>query len=144
MSTGYSQSIISVKSQSSLTAYSCGSNLPHMNFGERLHKAREHARLTQEGLAKESGVKQGTISKIERGDADSSTFTVQLAIACGVRPEWLAMGKGEMVDGIYVEDPKAKAVLMAMERMPEYKKDVLVATSNTLAEQPEQGATGTK
>lgn len=69
-----------------------------MEFSERLRHARESAKLTQEQLAQKSGVKQGTISKIERGDADSSTFTVQLAIACGVRPEWLAIEDGPMID----------------------------------------------
>jgi transcriptional regulator with XRE-family HTH domain len=94
----YSQSIISVKSQSSLTRYSLGSTFISMEFSERLKLAREAAKLTQEQLAQKSGVKQGTISKIERGDADSSTFTVQLAIACKVRPEWLAMESGPMID----------------------------------------------
>lgn len=69
-----------------------------MNYCERLKAARDYAGLTQTGLAEKSGVKQGTISKIERGDTDSSTFTVQLAIACGVRPEWLAMGTEPMLD----------------------------------------------
>lgn len=117
MNAEYSQSIIDVKSQSSLTPYSCGSNLRQMNFGERLYKARGHAKLTQEGLAKESGVKQGTISKIERGDADSSTFTVQLAIACGVRPEWLAIEDGEMVDGLYVDDERIKRGVEMLEQL---------------------------
>lgn len=114
-----------------------------MNFGERLLKAREHAGLTQEMLAKKSGVKQGTISKIERGDTDSSTFTVQLSIACGVRPEWLAIEDGEMVDGLYVDDPKARAVLLAMKQMPEFKKDMLVQASHSLAE-PAEGTNGKK
>lgn len=144
MNQEYSQSIIPVKSQSSLTPYSMGSNFQNMEFGDRLRAAREAARLTQEELAKKSGVKQGTISKIERGDADSSTFTVQLAVACGVRPEWLAMESGEMTDGLYARDPKARAVLLAMEQMPEYKKDVLVATSNSLAEQPKPRNNGTQ
>lgn len=98
MHSEYSQSIIPVKSQSSLTHYSLGSSFKTMEFSERLRLAREAAKLTQEQLAQKSGVKQGTISKIERGDADSSTFTVQLAIACGVRPEWLAIGSGAMID----------------------------------------------
>jgi len=67
-----------------------------MRFSERLRLAREYAKLSQEELSTRAGVKQGTISKIERGDSESSTFTVHLALACGVRPEWLAMEVGEM------------------------------------------------
>lgn len=135
MRADYSQSSGRVKSQSSLTPYSRGSNFAAMEFGERLKAAREAAGLTQEELAKKSGVKQGTISKIERGDSDSSTFTVQLAIACGVRPEWLAMSEGEMrTEFSYAAlDEKERAVLAAMERMPDYKKDVIVTTSQALA-----------
>lgn len=69
-----------------------------MKFSERLRRAREHAGLTQEALAQRSGVKQGTISKIERGESESSTFVVQLAIACGVRCEWLAVETGKMLE----------------------------------------------
>ena len=80
-----------------------------MKFGDRLELARKSAKLTQEELAKKSGVQQGTISKIERGDADSSTFTVQLAIACGVRPEWLAIEDGSMTGSPFqVRQPEAK------------------------------------
>lgn len=134
MPADYSQSINHVKSQSSLTAYSRGSNLRQMNFGERLYKAREHAKLTQEELAKKSCVKQGTISKIERGDTDSSTFTVQLATACGVRPEWLAMEQGEMVDGLYVDDARIKRGVEILEQMKaEHRLDDALELLNSVA-----------
>lgn len=95
-----------------------------MKFSERLRLARETAKLTQEQLAVKSGVKQGTISKIERGDAESSTFTVQLAMACRVRPEWLAMEDGEMVDGLYVDDERIKRGVMILEQLKaEYRLD---------------------
>jgi transcriptional regulator with XRE-family HTH domain len=68
-----------------------------VNLNKRLQRAREHARLTQKALEGKSGVSQKTISKIERGDQGSSSALVQLATACGVRPEWLATGTGPMV-----------------------------------------------
>jgi len=49
--------------------------------------------LTQEELARASGVSQKTISKIERGDQAASSAVVQLARACGVTPDWLAEGR---------------------------------------------------
>ena len=81
-----------------------------------------------------SGVKQGTISKIERGDTDSSTFTVQLAIACGVRPEWLAVEDGPMIDEYRMAEQIASK-LEAKERARWYR------IGHSLAE-PEEGTNG--
>lgn len=88
---------------------------------------------------------QSNISALERDPkTKGSLHTVKLARACGVNPDWLAYEEGDMVAASYTEDPKARAVLMAMEQMPEYKKDMLVTASHSLAEQPAQSATGTK
>lgn len=69
-------------------------------LGERLKAAREHAGLTQQELESRTGVKQATISKIELGKSETTTFAVQLAVACGVRAEWLALGLGKMQEGL--------------------------------------------
>lgn len=66
-------------------------------FGERLHQARTHARLTQAQLVTAAGIAQGTLGELE-WTGDASMAVVRLAVACGVRPEWLAEGTGEMVD----------------------------------------------
>jgi len=72
-----------------------------MTYGERLRYARKGAGLTQEQLEEQSGVKQGTISKIERGDQDSSTYDLDLAHALKIKPWWLKTGEGPMrTDGI--------------------------------------------
>lgn len=63
-----------------------------MNYGKRLKSARKNKGLSQEALAKISGVKQGSISKIERGDQSSSTFDIELAEALGVHALWLKTG----------------------------------------------------
>lgn len=70
------------------------------NLAERLKQARLHADLTQDELSAKSGVTQATISKIELGKSESTTFAVQLAVACGVRAEWLALGLGKMQEGL--------------------------------------------
>lgn len=67
-----------------------------MNYGERLCYARKQEGLTQDQLSERSGVKQGTISKIERGDQDSSTYDLNLAQALDINPWWLKTGKGPM------------------------------------------------
>lgn len=84
-----------------------------MKYGERLRLAREHAGLTQQELAEKTGnvTSQMNVSKLERGDATGSQFTAQFADACGVRAMWLAEEQGDMVDGLYVDDPQLKAAL---------------------------------
>lgn len=66
-----------------------------MSIGNRLRQARLDAGLSQFSLAEQSGISQQMISKIERGESSSTTVLVPLAIACGVRPEWLHAGQGK-------------------------------------------------
>lgn len=69
-----------------------------MNFSERLRFARkEIAKISQKELEARSGVRQQIISRLEQGVQDETPQVVQLAIACGVRPEWLAMAQGDPV-----------------------------------------------
>jgi len=63
-----------------------------MKYGERLRAARIHKGLTQEELVKLTGVKQGTISKIERGDQNSSGYDAILAHYLDVEAMWLTAG----------------------------------------------------
>jgi transcriptional regulator with XRE-family HTH domain len=63
-----------------------------MKYGERLKAAREHAGLSQEELVRLSGVKQGTISKIERGDQNFSGFDAKLAHCLNINALWLSEG----------------------------------------------------
>lgn len=91
-----------------------------MTLGERLRAARKHAGLTQVELETKSGVPQQTISKIERGDADTSAFVVRLAVACGVRPEWLDMESGSMVSEEISED--ARKIARSYDLLAEEKK----------------------
>lgn len=63
---------------------------------ERVRQARKHAGLTQRQLADLVGVRQPTLSDLERGESQSSAMLIQIAAACGVNPNWLATGVGEM------------------------------------------------
>lgn len=62
----------------------------------RVRQARKHAGLTQRQLADLVGVRQPTLSDLERGESQSSAMLIQIAAACGVNPQWLATGLGEM------------------------------------------------
>jgi transcriptional regulator with XRE-family HTH domain len=55
-------------------------------FGARVARFRKHRRLTQEGLAKLSGVSRTHLARIETGRADPSlTVLLRLAAALGLR-----------------------------------------------------------
>ena len=66
-----------------------------MSLGKRLKEARKKKGWSQDDLVRESGVKQGTLSKIERGDQDKTTFIFDLATALECSPQWLESGKGD-------------------------------------------------
>lgn len=63
-----------------------------MNLGERIKQARRKVGMTQEGLSEASGVKQQTISKLERGASKGTVSLVPIANALNVSPEWLDTG----------------------------------------------------
>lgn len=67
---------------------------------------------------------------------------LDIADKIGCNPYWLRDGKGSMAD--YNNDRKIQSVIKAMEVMPEYKKDVLVQTSNALVEQPKSNLNNTQ
>jgi transcriptional regulator with XRE-family HTH domain len=66
--------------------------------------ARRRAGLDQEQLAERSGVPQGTISRIERGQTPNSGHALRLARALGSTVEELF---GHIVDADAVVDPDA-------------------------------------
>lgn len=69
-----------------------------MKFAERLHHARKTiAKISQKELEARTGVKQQVISRLENGTQEETPQVVQLALACGVRPEWLAIGEEPIV-----------------------------------------------
>lgn len=61
----------------------------------RLVWARTQKKLSQEELAKLSGVSQGSIGHLESGLRQSSRRITAIANALGVNPQWLAEGKGD-------------------------------------------------
>lgn len=61
-------------------------------IGERLLLARRGAGLTQAKLAKMTGMEQGAISQLETGETQRTTYVAELARACGVSTDWLALG----------------------------------------------------
>lgn len=85
-------------------------------YGARLYAARKHAGLTQTALAKAAGMSQSAYAEAETTGL-KSTYTAQLAAACGVRPQWLAVGEGRMLDSDTTEDdlPEVEQLASAIE-----------------------------
>jgi transcriptional regulator with XRE-family HTH domain len=72
-----------------------GKNALMNKLGSRIRAARKDAGMTQVELARKAGITQPTLSDLENGHSDSTSSLIDLAIALGVRPEWLATGKGD-------------------------------------------------
>lgn len=70
-----------------------------MELKDRLKQARKHANLTQSELAERAGIKQASISEIERGLTRTSGYLVKLATILEVSPVWLSEGIGSMLAG---------------------------------------------
>jgi len=68
-----------------------------MELKDRLKQARKHANITQAELAERAGIKQASISEIERGLTRTSGYLVKLATICRVNPVWLSEGSGQML-----------------------------------------------
>lgn len=77
-----------------------------MTYGERLLWARLRAEITQPELSKRTGVKQVSISKIERGGQGSSSFDSILAYHLGVSAYWLSTGDGDPDDGVFTKEDR--------------------------------------
>lgn len=65
-----------------------------MTIGERIKAARKAIPMTQGELAAKVGVKQPTLSELERGDSASSAHLPAIAAALGLNALWLQTGKG--------------------------------------------------
>ncbi|WP_093122333.1 MULTISPECIES: XRE family transcriptional regulator [unclassified Variovorax] len=64
------------------------------SIGTRAKAARKFAKMTQKQAEAASGVKQSSISKIERGDTTRSMSVLALARVYRVDPNWLDTGDG--------------------------------------------------
>ncbi|WP_296255598.1 MULTISPECIES: XRE family transcriptional regulator [unclassified Pseudomonas] len=70
-----------------------------MELKDRLKQARKHGNLTQSELAERAGIKQASVSEIERGLTRTSGYLVKLATILQVSPVWLSEGTGSMLAG---------------------------------------------
>lgn len=60
-----------------------------MYIGQRVRSARKAAGLTQKELAEKVGIRQSTISELEKGESRATTHIAKIAHACGVTVQYL-------------------------------------------------------
>lgn len=78
------------------------------SIGERTRKLREEKGWSQEKLAEESGVSQGTIGFIETGTTKNSKYLPQIAKSLDVTVEYLREGLGSPSPEEYAFIPRYK------------------------------------
>lgn len=93
----------------------------------RLRHVRKLRGLTQVKLAQLSGVKQASISDLERGESKSyrGSTLVALSRVLNVSPEWLSQGKGVMERRDVPLSDEAVIVAQAWQRLaPEVRSRI--------------------
>jgi SOS-response transcriptional repressor LexA len=86
-----------------LQRYGRTSNNPRMEYKDRIKAARRHAKLTQAQLGDLVGIDQASVSDLERGRSQRSSYNASIAKACGVSAIWLESGAGSMLGGDLIE-----------------------------------------
>lgn len=81
--------------------------------------------LSQRQLAINAGMSQGTLNRFLNEETNSLEFSHLLALAGA-----LYMTLSELIGEVTpMHDPKIRRVVQTMEKMPEYKKDAIVAAA---------------
>lgn len=65
-----------------------------MSIGKRVREARTDAKMSQAQLARKVGIRQPTLSDLERGESHRSANLASMAAALGVNALWLETGRG--------------------------------------------------
>lgn len=81
-------------------------------------------------LAMDCNMSQTTLNRFMKGETDSLDFVHLQTVA-----RYFGLTVSQLIgETPFDDDRKVRAVVLAMQQMPEYKKDVLVATSTALNE----------
>ena len=96
------------------------------SYSERLRHARNLRKLTQVELAELSGVPQASISKIERGDQQTTAYTVKLSVALNINPLWLEGSSDvmEQHDDIVFDEFLTECYLYTIDNTKQYNPSI--------------------
>lgn len=91
----------------------------------------ENSITSERQLAIDCGMSQSTLNRFMKGTTDSLEFTHLQTMA-----HYFGLTVSQLIgETPFDEDRKVRVVTLAMQQMPEYKKDMLVAASSALTEQ---------
>lgn len=101
------------------------------SVGDRIRFARKAADMTQEQLAKKTGVTKGAVSQWEQGGIKSlnSVVLFALADALEVNARWIALGDRPPTRPLHVS-PEESALVETFRSLPEAARDELLAKAN--------------
>lgn len=81
-------------------------------------------------LALACDMSQSTLHRFLKGETETLEFKHLMALS-----HYFSLTVSELIGEVpFDEDKKVRAVTVAMQRMPEYKKDMLVAASSSLSQ----------
>lgn len=91
---------------------------------------KENDIRSERQLAIDCNMSQTTLNRFLKGETDSLDFMHLQTLA-----HYFGLTVSQLIgETPFDEDRKVRVVMLAMQQMPEYKKDVLVATSSALNE----------
>ena len=112
------------------------------DLGKRVKSLREMRGFSQSQLAKQTGIKQPTLSRLEGGIAKEmrSDAVARLASALGVTSDFL-LGKTDKIraEDVLRDDPQAKTLLQSYLEMSLESKRMLVTYSAYLVQTEMKG-----
>lgn len=97
----------------------------------------EHDVKSERQLAHDCNITQSALNRFLKGESETLEFLALQTLA-----HYFGLTISQLIGETPFEpDPKVRVVTLAMQQMPEYKKDVLVGVSSSLAE-PEDKTNG--
>lgn len=94
-------------------------------IGQRVVWWRKHRGYERMGLAKECGMSYSTLSDLELGNTNKGTFLHALAVALGLRPQYLETGVGEPESGVPHKPPPDAGTAWLLSSLPKEKLEEL-------------------
>jgi transcriptional regulator with XRE-family HTH domain len=86
--------------------------------------------LSERRLAMDCGMNQSTLNRFMKGESDTLEFNNLQQLA-----HYFSLTVSQLIGEVpFEEDRKVRSVVLAMQQMPEYKKDMLVAATLSLAQ----------
>ena len=101
---------------------------------------QKHGVSSERQLAMECNMSQSTLHRFLKGDTETLEFQHLQTLA-----HYFSLTISQLIGEVpFEEDRKVRAVTLAMTQMPEYKKDMVVAATFSLAKPDDASSNGTK